>query len=96
MTWAHLEKKRVRLRLYTNSLEEICIQTVETASPTLATTSKYVRDGVGIFKTVSESSRLKRNPRSFIEATASEMLRRRRGLFFYIYQLVLGFLVCIF
>ncbi|GJQ99269.1 hypothetical protein Tco_0522254 [Tanacetum coccineum] len=28
--WAHLEKKRTRLRLYTIYLEELCIQTVET------------------------------------------------------------------
>ncbi|GKA51726.1 hypothetical protein Tco_0744922 [Tanacetum coccineum] len=31
-TWAHLEKKRTRLRLYTIYLEELCIQRVETAS----------------------------------------------------------------
>ncbi|GJT00511.1 hypothetical protein Tco_0821680 [Tanacetum coccineum] len=32
VTWAHLEKKRTRLRTYTKSLEELCIQSVETAS----------------------------------------------------------------
>ncbi|GJY76812.1 hypothetical protein Tco_0481928 [Tanacetum coccineum] len=32
VTWAHLEKKRTRLRLYTIYLEELCIQSVETAS----------------------------------------------------------------
>ncbi|GKA58179.1 reverse transcriptase domain-containing protein [Tanacetum coccineum] len=32
MTWAHLEKKWTRLRTYTKSLEELCIQRVETAS----------------------------------------------------------------
>ncbi|GJU75318.1 hypothetical protein Tco_1272388 [Tanacetum coccineum] len=46
VTWAHLEKKRTRLRLYTKSLEEIVIQTVETASPTLATVSELDQDGV--------------------------------------------------
>ncbi|GJZ85928.1 hypothetical protein Tco_0657538, partial [Tanacetum coccineum] len=81
VTWAHLEKKRTRLRLYTKSLEEILIQTVETASPSLATASpslattlERIRDGVRIIMTASESSRLKRNPRSFVEATASENL----------------------
>nr|GEU96058.1 MAK10-like protein [Tanacetum cinerariifolium] len=39
VTWAHLEKKRTRLRLYTKSLGEIIIQTVEMASPTLAMAS---------------------------------------------------------
>ncbi|GJT33926.1 hypothetical protein Tco_0924345 [Tanacetum coccineum] len=32
VTWAHLEKKRTRLRTYTKSLEELCIQSVEAAS----------------------------------------------------------------
>ncbi|GKD44196.1 hypothetical protein Tco_1268841 [Tanacetum coccineum] len=32
VTWIHLEKKRTRLRLYTIYLEELCIQSVETAS----------------------------------------------------------------
>ncbi|GJY79066.1 hypothetical protein Tco_0484867, partial [Tanacetum coccineum] len=32
VTWAHLEKKRARLRLYTIFLEELCSQSVETAS----------------------------------------------------------------
>ncbi|GKE46940.1 hypothetical protein Tco_1478198 [Tanacetum coccineum] len=32
VTWAHLEKKRTRLRAYTKSLKELCIQSVETAS----------------------------------------------------------------
>ncbi|GJY06487.1 hypothetical protein Tco_0373541 [Tanacetum coccineum] len=72
--WAHLEKKWTRLRLYTKSLEEIRIQTVETASQFLATTSDHIRNGVRILKMVSEGSYLKRNPRSFIKATASEML----------------------
>ncbi|GKE48364.1 hypothetical protein Tco_1479622 [Tanacetum coccineum] len=30
--WAHLEKKRTRLRTYTKSLEDLCIQRMETAS----------------------------------------------------------------
>ncbi|GJT65967.1 hypothetical protein Tco_1017447 [Tanacetum coccineum] len=34
VTWAHLEKKRTRLRLYTIYLEELCLQRVETASQT--------------------------------------------------------------
>ncbi|GJU53239.1 hypothetical protein Tco_1226953 [Tanacetum coccineum] len=48
VTWAHLEKKQTRLRLYTKSLEELCIQCVETAS-------RILSDGVRTFKmTVSE------------------------------------------
>ncbi|GJR06194.1 putative nucleotidyltransferase, ribonuclease H [Tanacetum coccineum] len=31
--WAHLEKKRTRLRTYTKTLEDLCSQSVETASP---------------------------------------------------------------
>ncbi|GJS39576.1 hypothetical protein Tco_0564619 [Tanacetum coccineum] len=59
VTWAHLEKKRTRLRLYTKSIEEIIIQTVETASPTLATTSELDQDSVRSITTASECSRLK-------------------------------------
>nr|GEV64975.1 MAK10-like protein [Tanacetum cinerariifolium] len=59
-TWAHLEKKQTRLRLYTKSLEEIIIQTVETASPAIATTSELDQDGIRIFKTAFGSSRLKK------------------------------------
>ncbi|GKC02716.1 hypothetical protein Tco_0994326 [Tanacetum coccineum] len=33
VTWAHLEKKRTRLRLYTKNHKELCIKRVETASP---------------------------------------------------------------
>ncbi|GKD16322.1 hypothetical protein Tco_1205480 [Tanacetum coccineum] len=43
LTWAHLEKKETRLRLYTIYLEELCIQRVETASQTSS-------DDVRIFK----------------------------------------------
>ncbi|GJW08750.1 hypothetical protein Tco_1571173 [Tanacetum coccineum] len=32
MTWAHLEKKRTRLRTYTKSMKKYCLQSVETAS----------------------------------------------------------------
>ncbi|GJV41199.1 retrovirus-related pol polyprotein from transposon TNT 1-94 [Tanacetum coccineum] len=46
VTWAHLEKKRTRLRLYTKSLKEIIIQAVEAASPTRATALKLDQDGV--------------------------------------------------
>nr|GEY66086.1 hypothetical protein [Tanacetum cinerariifolium] len=60
VTWAHWEKKRTRLRLYTNSLEEICIQTVETASRFLATTPDHMQDGIRILKTASECSVLKK------------------------------------
>ncbi|GKD44139.1 hypothetical protein Tco_1268784 [Tanacetum coccineum] len=43
VTWAHLEKKRTRLRLYAIYLEELCKQSMETASQTSS-------DGVRIFK----------------------------------------------
>ncbi|GKG26785.1 hypothetical protein Tco_0402488, partial [Tanacetum coccineum] len=39
VTWAHLEKKRTRLRTYTKSLEDLCIQCMETASRHKATSS---------------------------------------------------------
>ncbi|GJV20478.1 transposon ty3-G gag-pol polyprotein [Tanacetum coccineum] len=32
VTWAHLEKKRTRLQTYTKSLDELCIERVETTS----------------------------------------------------------------
>ncbi|GJV83946.1 hypothetical protein Tco_1523844 [Tanacetum coccineum] len=35
VTWAYLEKKRTRLRLYTKNHEELCIKCVETASGSL-------------------------------------------------------------
>ncbi|GJZ13886.1 hypothetical protein Tco_0549116 [Tanacetum coccineum] len=59
VTWAHLEKKQTRLRLYTKSLEEIIIQMGETASPDLTTASELDQDGVRSITTVSECSRLK-------------------------------------
>ncbi|GKC27370.1 hypothetical protein Tco_1034664 [Tanacetum coccineum] len=74
VTLAHFEKKRTRLRLYTKSLEEIIIQTVETASPTRAMTSELDQDGVKSLTTALECSRLKRYPRSSIEATTSGIL----------------------
>ncbi|GKA31617.1 hypothetical protein Tco_0717922 [Tanacetum coccineum] len=74
VTWAHLKKKRTRLRLYTKSLEESIIQTVEMASPAIVTASELDQDGAKIFKMASRSSRLKRNPRNFIEAMASRIL----------------------
>ncbi|GJZ70974.1 hypothetical protein Tco_0634825 [Tanacetum coccineum] len=35
VTWAHLEKKRTRLRTNTKTLEDLCSQSLKTASPTL-------------------------------------------------------------
>ncbi|GKD47804.1 hypothetical protein Tco_1276780 [Tanacetum coccineum] len=67
-----------KIRLYTKSLEEIIIQTVKTASLAIAKTSELDQDGVRIFKMVSGSSLLKRNPKSFIEVMASGILRCRR------------------
>ncbi|GJY62230.1 hypothetical protein Tco_0462887 [Tanacetum coccineum] len=59
VTWEHLEKKRTRLRLYTKSFEEIIIQKVEMASPTLATTSELDQDSVRNITTASKCSHLK-------------------------------------
>ncbi|GJR73953.1 hypothetical protein Tco_0086318 [Tanacetum coccineum] len=48
MTWAHMEKKQTRLRLYTKSLKKLCIQSVET-------TLRVSSDGVRTFEvTASE------------------------------------------
>ncbi|GKE09963.1 hypothetical protein Tco_1413514 [Tanacetum coccineum] len=35
VTWAHLEKKRMRLRTNTKTLEDLCSQSLETASPAI-------------------------------------------------------------
>nr|GEY11216.1 hypothetical protein [Tanacetum cinerariifolium] len=43
VTWAHLEKKRSRLRLYTIYLEELCIQSVETASQTSSNGVRFLK-----------------------------------------------------
>ncbi|GJS68037.1 zinc finger, CCHC-type containing protein [Tanacetum coccineum] len=51
VTSAHLEKKRTRMQLYTKSLEEIRIQTVETASRFLATVNWLERLPVGSIST---------------------------------------------
>ncbi|GJY41358.1 hypothetical protein Tco_0428628 [Tanacetum coccineum] len=59
MTWAHLGKKRTRLQLYAKVEEEKCIQTLETASQFIATTSEVLKDGVRNFVTASERNRLK-------------------------------------
>ncbi|GJR46593.1 hypothetical protein Tco_1314696, partial [Tanacetum coccineum] len=50
------------------------IQCLETASQFLAMPSYLTSDGVRTFTTESEHSRLKRNPRRFDEAMASETL----------------------
>nr|GEY13972.1 hypothetical protein [Tanacetum cinerariifolium] len=43
VTWAHLEKKRTRLQLYTIYIEELCSQSMKTAS-------RFLRDDVRILK----------------------------------------------
>ncbi|GJX18045.1 hypothetical protein Tco_0218877 [Tanacetum coccineum] len=35
VTWAHLEKKQMRLRTNTKTLEDLCSQSLETASPAI-------------------------------------------------------------
>ncbi|GJX04996.1 ribonuclease H-like domain-containing protein [Tanacetum coccineum] len=55
VTWAHLEKKRTRLRLYTIYLEELCIPSVETVSQASS-------DDVRIFKVIK--ARLVANERN--------------------------------
>ncbi|GJR08123.1 hypothetical protein Tco_0790775 [Tanacetum coccineum] len=53
VTWAQLEKKRTRLRLYTKNHEELCKQRVETASPSQS-------DGVRIFIVTALKIQLRR------------------------------------
>ncbi|GJZ50456.1 hypothetical protein Tco_0604646 [Tanacetum coccineum] len=59
VTWAHLEKKRTRLRLYTKSLKKLCIQSMEMAS-------RVSSDGVRTFEvTASERGRPKETLEDF-------------------------------
>ncbi|GJZ66128.1 hypothetical protein Tco_0622824, partial [Tanacetum coccineum] len=71
VTWAHLEKKRTRLRLFTKSLREVIIQTVETVSPTRATTLGVSRrrQNVATSKETLEASS-KRRWQDFCDAVA--------------------------
>nr|GEV79909.1 MAK10-like protein [Tanacetum cinerariifolium] len=95
MIWDHLKKKQTRLRLYTKSLEEIIIQTVETASPAIATASELDQNDVRIFKMASEVAASKEtlevqrsdDVRNFVTPSWSDL---------YIYKLILGFLMCNF
>ncbi|GJW26369.1 hypothetical protein Tco_0040180 [Tanacetum coccineum] len=65
VTWAHLEKKRTRLRLYTKSLKKLCIQSVETAS-------RVSSDGVRMF----EVTKSEIYPKIDINYAASGNLKR--------------------
>ncbi|GJV80532.1 hypothetical protein Tco_1516402 [Tanacetum coccineum] len=49
VTWAHLEKKQTRLRTNTNTLEELCSQSLETAPQAIrdAVTTHQVTAGMG-------------------------------------------------
>ncbi|GKB97140.1 hypothetical protein Tco_0983277 [Tanacetum coccineum] len=70
---AHLEKKRTRLRLYTKSLEETIIQTVETTSSTLATAASGIsqrRQNVAASKEILETSSKRRRQELFCDAVA--------------------------
>nr|GEU93107.1 Gag-Pol polyprotein [Tanacetum cinerariifolium] len=62
------------------SLLKNSVQCLETASQFLAMASYHTSDDVKISKTASGRSRLKRNPRRFSGATASETLRRHGNL----------------
>ncbi|GJY57901.1 RNA-directed DNA polymerase, eukaryota, reverse transcriptase zinc-binding domain protein [Tanacetum coccineum] len=42
VTWAHLEKKRTRLRTNTKTLEDLCSQSLETASQSYMTASQLI------------------------------------------------------
>nr|GEU68073.1 putative reverse transcriptase domain-containing protein [Tanacetum cinerariifolium] len=53
VTWAYLEEKRTRLRLYTKSLEEYAYSAWRRPSQLLATTSYYTRDSDRNFQTAS-------------------------------------------
>ncbi|GJT04770.1 MAK10-like protein [Tanacetum coccineum] len=67
MTWAHLEKKRTRLRTYTKSLGALFIQSVETASHT-------TRDGVSTIRRWRQ-----RNQDGVRTSTAEETLEVNDG-----------------
>ncbi|GJU14606.1 hypothetical protein Tco_1142572, partial [Tanacetum coccineum] len=62
VTWAHLEKKRTRLRTYTKSLEDLCIQNLATAS------------GRGRLKEDLESSTWRRRRRTLVIPAAFKIL----------------------
>ncbi|GJU83505.1 hypothetical protein Tco_1285870 [Tanacetum coccineum] len=60
MTWAHLEKKQTRLRLYTKNYEELCIQSMETSIGIIKQRHQDLhRDDVRDLATASGRGRLK-------------------------------------
>ncbi|GJX39124.1 hypothetical protein Tco_0252427 [Tanacetum coccineum] len=86
VTWAHLEKKRMRLQLYTKVNESA--QWLETASQLLVTPSEHQSDNVKTFVTTSELNQVK-------EALEYSAKRRRQDYketpsrsIFYIYKLI--------
>ncbi|GKB48152.1 hypothetical protein Tco_0898905 [Tanacetum coccineum] len=61
VTWAHLEKKRTRLRLYTKNHEELFTQTVDAVATIKRRRQDLNGDGVRNLATASGRGRLKEN-----------------------------------
>ncbi|GJR90086.1 hypothetical protein Tco_0214097 [Tanacetum coccineum] len=59
VTWAHLEKKRTRLRTYTSSMKKYCLQNVKRRHKHKQCRRDLFNDGVWNLETVSRRSRLK-------------------------------------
>ncbi|GJU31492.1 MAK10-like protein [Tanacetum coccineum] len=74
VTWAHLEKKRTRLQLYITYLEELCLQSVETASQTSnddispKTLTQVIQNGDFYFEVEDSETKL-------IKETSYELLK---------------------
>ncbi|GJX53197.1 ribonuclease H-like domain-containing protein [Tanacetum coccineum] len=57
VTWAHLKKKQTRLRTNTKTLEDLCSQSLETASPTLHDAVTTFHDGIDTHRLTRRSRR---------------------------------------
>ncbi|GKD81451.1 zinc finger, CCHC-type containing protein [Tanacetum coccineum] len=86
VTWAHLEKKRTRLRTNTKTLEDLCSQRLETASPTLHdTVTTHLVTASQHFMTASARTDLHANLEySIHDGVKIKMLRRHNDLSVYI------------
>ncbi|GJZ59941.1 hypothetical protein Tco_0615757 [Tanacetum coccineum] len=84
LTWAHLEKKRTRLRTYTKSLEDLCIQCIETAS-IKRRRRDLSGDGVRNLATASGRDRLKEDLESSMWRRSQDFKATPSQRFSYIY-----------
>ncbi|GJZ15228.1 hypothetical protein Tco_0550905, partial [Tanacetum coccineum] len=74
VTWAQLEKKQTRLRLYTNSHEEYAYSVWRRLHKLLRRRQDVQEMASGFLKNAFERRHLKRNPRRFNRVTASGKL----------------------